>query len=97
MEEVLTRPKQSYVFDRKLTDEEVEALIENYDYDSEYEDDGGAIWDKFGNPTEATIRAMYEKRHDIGIGPMTLDEFDSLLDEWRKEADDEEADIPNVV
>ena len=30
-------------------------------------------------------------------GPMTLDEFNDLLDEWRKEADDEEAGIQNVV
>ena len=97
MEAVSERKKQNYKFDRKLTDEEIEELIENYDYDLECEDDGGAIWDKFGNPTEASIRTMYEGRHNIGIGPMTLDEFDSLLDEWRREADDEEADIPNVV
>lgn len=97
MEAITQRPKQSYKFDRKLTDEEIERLIEDYEYTPEYEDDGGAIWDKYGNPTEATIRAMYEGRHDIGTDPMTFDEFSSLLDEWREEANDEEADIPYVV
>ncbi len=93
MENVTEKKKQSYVFDRKLTDEEIEELIENYDYDPKYldpdYDDGGTelepVWDKFGNPTEATIRALYEKEHDIGTGPMTMDEFDSWLDELRAE------------
>ena len=93
MEAVMEKKKQSYVFDRKLTDEEIEELIENYDYDPKYldpdYDDGGTelepVWDKFGNPTEATIRALYEERHDIGTGPMTLYEFDAWLDELRAE------------
>ncbi|MBR1657814.1 MAG: hypothetical protein IJ697_05030 [Synergistaceae bacterium] len=97
MEAVLERPKQKYKFDRKLGDEEIEELVENYDYTPEYEDDDGEIWDRFGNPTEATIRARYEAVHGIGEGPMTLDEFDDLLDEWRREADDEEAQIQNVI
>ena len=83
MEAVITKPKQSYVFDRKLTDEEIEELIENYDYDPKYldpdYDDGGTelepVYDKYGNPTEATIRAMYEDRHDLTEGPMTIDEL----------------------
>ena len=87
MEAMLEKKKQSYVFDHKLTDEEIESLIENYDYDPKYldpdYDDGGTelepVWDKYGNPTEATIRAMYEDRHDIGSEPMTLDE---LFAEW---------------
>ena len=87
MDAVMTKKKQSYVFDRKLTDEEIEELIENYDYDPKYldpdYDDGGTelepVWDRFGNPTEATIRAMYESRHDIVSEPMTLDE---LFAEW---------------
>ena len=53
MENVTEKKKQSYVFDRKLTDEEIEQLIENYDYDPKYldpdYDDGGTelepIWD----------------------------------------------------
>ena len=87
MDAVLTRPKQSYKFDRKLSEEEIEELIENYDYDPKYldpdYDDGGTelepVYDRFGNPTEATIRALYEDRHDIGGEPMTLDE---LFAEW---------------
>ena len=87
MEATLTKKKQSYIFDRKLSDEEIDELIENYDYDPKYldpdYDDGGTelepVWDKYGNPTEATIRAMYEARHDIVSEPMTLDE---LFAEW---------------
>ena len=55
MDNVTEKKKQSYVFDRKLTDEEIEQLIENYDYDPKYldpdYDDGGTelepVWDKF--------------------------------------------------
>ena len=39
------------------------------------------MWDRFGNPTEATIRARYEVRHGIVDGPMTLDE---LFADWAK-------------
>lgn len=93
MEAMITRKKQSYIFDHKLTGEEIESLIENYDYDPKYldpdYDDGGnelePVWDKYGNPTEATIRAMYEDRHDIGER-MTYEEFDSWLDDMRAEA-----------
>ena len=75
---------------RKLTDEEIEALIENYDYDPRYLDpdyDDGKdlepIYDRFGNPTESTIMLMYEKRHGISAseGPMKLDEFKVWLDD----------------
>ncbi len=93
METVTERKKQSYKFDRKLTDEEIAQLIENYDYDPKYADPDyfdenepdEPIWDEFGNPTEATIRAKYEALHDIGERSMTLDEFDSWLDELREE------------
>ena len=57
MEALLTRPKQSYKFDRKLTEEEIEELVENYDYDPAVYDDGdfgdGILFDEYGNPTEA--------------------------------------------
>ena len=89
MEAVQTKKRQSYVFDRKLTDEEIEELIENYDYDPKYldpdYDDGGTelepAYDRFGNPMEALIRLMYEKRHGLVqySEPMTLDE---LFAEW---------------
>ena len=99
MEAVLTKPKQSYVFDRKLTDEEIHELIENYDYTPDYEDDG-VLWDKFGNPTESMIRWGYEKRHGLieYEGPFTMEEFGDWLDEVLAEADAEmatdEANIP---
>ena len=89
MEEVMTKPKQSYVFDHKLTDEEIEQLIENYDYDPKYldpdYDDGNTelelLHDRFGNPMEPLIRMWYERRHglDVYSEPMTLDE---LFAEW---------------
>ena len=73
MEEVMTKPKQSYVFDRKLTDEEIRRLIDDFDYDAwleDYENDDGTepepLWDRFGNPTRDTIAAKYEAEHDIG-------------------------------
>ena len=99
MDNVTEKKKQSYVFDRKLTDEEIEQLIENYDYDPKYldpdYDDGGSelepVWDKFGNPTEATIRALYEDRHDIGTGPMTLDELAADWEQMLAEVDYEES------
>ena len=54
MEAVMEKKKKSYVFDRKLTDEEIEELIENYDYDPKYldpdYDDGGTelepVWEE---------------------------------------------------
>ena len=75
MEAVLERPRTKWTAPtRKLTEEEIEELIENYDYDPkyldpDYDDDDSdevePIWDRFGNPTESTIRAMYESRHGI--------------------------------
>ena len=91
MEAILDNKKQSYTFDHKLKEDEIHELVENYDYDPEnYPDDGGKIWDEFGKPTESTICAMYEDKHDIGEGPMTLDEFHAWLHEVLFEDDDEE-------
>ena len=96
MEAVMTRPKQSYVFDHKLTDEEIEELIENYDYDPKYldpdyedSDDDGVLWDRFGNPTESMIRSKYEERYGLDDEKtMTLDElfaeWDNLYEETEK-------------
>ena len=93
MDNVTEKKKQSYIFDRKLTDEEIEQLIENYDYDPDnYPDDGGRIWDEFGNPTEATICARYEALHGITEGPFTPEEFSNWLDEVCAEADAEYED-----
>ena len=109
MAEVLTRPKQSYVFDHKLTDEEIDELVENYEYDPKYldpdydDDDDGILWDKFGNPTESMIRMKYEDMHGLAqySEPMTLDEFGGWLDEVRAEVEaekkDEEAGTPQQI
>ena len=92
MEATLTKPRQSYVFDRKLTREEIEELIENYDYDPHYYDDmdidaPDPMFDRFGNPTESTIRGEYEIRHGLLDGPYTLEELFAEFDNWRTEAD----------
>ena len=87
MEEVLTRPKQSYVFDRKLTDEEIRGLVENYDYSPYWNEDPDndegdvldPIYDKYGNPTESTIRTMYESLNGIGE-ETTLDDMLAWID-----------------
>ncbi len=73
--------------DRVLTDDEIEELIQTFDYES-YEKEAygnddyepAPIYDRFGNPTRDTIAALYESRHDIG-DDMTLEEF---FDEMRQ-------------
>ena len=85
-----TKKKQSYVFDRKLTDEEIHELVENYEYYPDFEDDG-VLWDKFGNPTESMIRWKYEVNHGLDevSEPMTFEEFSDWLDEVRAEVEEE--------
>ena len=82
MEAITEKKKQSYVFDRKLTDEEIHELVENYDYTPDFEDDG-VLWDKFGNPTESMIRWTYERNHGLDelSEPMTWEEFCDELQE----------------
>lgn len=80
MEAVLER-KKWVAPTRKLTAEEVEALIENYDYDPNW-DDGiddddyeiEPLYDKYGNPSESMIRSLYEDRHDLSE-VVTLEEL----------------------
>ena len=86
MNAVLDRPKTSWVKPtRKLTEEEIEELIENYDYNSsvyDEDDDSTAldpVYDIYGNPTESTIRALYESRHGIGE-ETTLNELLAWVD-----------------
>ena len=89
MEAVLTRPEQKYVFDHKLSQEEIQERVDNYDYDPKYADPdyfdenepAQPIYDVFGNPTEATIRALYEDEHDIGE---TFETSEDLFAEWDK-------------
>ncbi len=87
MEAILTKPRQSYVFDHKLTPEEIQELVDNYDYNpSIYDNDDdlgdGILFDKYGNPTESTIRTMYEEdTHDVGE---TFYSLDDLFADWDK-------------
>ena len=79
MEAVIERKNQSFLFDHKLTDEEIEEVLENWNYDPSYydEDDDSdvpaPVFDKYGNPTRETLDAMYEERHGIGY-VMTVEE-----------------------
>ena len=84
-------------FDRKLTDEEIDELLENYGYDPDYYAEDGSdtpreIFDRFGNPTRPTLDVMYEKKHGIAAseGPMTLDEFKVWFDDILAETEEEE-------
>lgn len=47
MEAVMEKKKQNYVFDRKLTYEEIHELVENYEYEPNFEDNG-VLWDGSG-------------------------------------------------
>ncbi|MBR0186909.1 MAG: hypothetical protein IJQ24_12855 [Synergistaceae bacterium] len=92
MEAVMEKKKQSYVFDRKLTDEEIHELVENYDYEPDFEDNG-VLWDRFGNPTESMIRWTYERNHGLDelSEPMTLEELAADWAQMLEEVDDEES------
>ncbi|MBQ9388723.1 MAG: hypothetical protein IJU07_00925 [Synergistaceae bacterium] len=87
MEALLERPTKTTKWvkpTRKLTEDEIEDLIENYDYDpSVYDDDDSTeldpIYDVYGNPTESTIRAIYEGEHGITTST-TLDELLDWID-----------------
>ena len=80
------------MFDRKLTDEEVHELVENYEYTPDFEDDG-VLWDKFGNPTESMIRWKYEENHGLDelSEPMTLEELAADWEQMLAEVEDEES------
>ena len=78
MEEVMTRRKW-VAPTRKLTAEEIQALVDNYDYDPNWDEEVGddysePIYDRFGNPTESTIRAFYESEHGL-CEEVTLEEL----------------------
>lgn len=86
------KEKQSYVFDRKLSDEEVRELIDNFDYEAysaaaDAEDyEPGPVWDRYGNPTVDTIAARYEVEHGL-TETMTIDEFFDWMRQMYEEAE----------
>ncbi len=91
MDTVLTKPEQSYKFGRRLTDKEIEELVESYEYDPYYdqneEREPEPMYDIYGNPTRDTIAAMYEMRHGITHDRMTLDEFHNWMTEMYEESE----------
>ncbi len=85
--------EKSYVFDHKLSEEEIEELLENFDYDTwlaEFDEDAEPEpnYDRFGNPTKDTLAGMYEDRHDLGVW-MTHDELMADFERMRAEVDNE--------
>ncbi|MBR0256750.1 MAG: hypothetical protein IJQ58_03350 [Synergistaceae bacterium] len=83
MKAVLTKPKKKLLtlpYTRKLTGEEIEALLDSWDYDphrfddDDYDDEIAPLFDEYGNPTVAMMDAFYEDRHDLGE-TVTLEEL----------------------
>ena len=90
MEAAATHEKPATVWkwkkpDHKLSPEEIEAILEHWDYNpdeaEQYEECNSKgiplIDDRFGNPTYGTFEAMYEARHGIYY-ELTLDELFSF-------------------
>ena len=87
MEAAATHEKPATVWkwkkpDHKLSPEEIEAIIEHWDYqpdnDGEFDEcnaDGISLLnDKFGNPTYGYFESVYEVRHGL-CKPMTLEDL----------------------
>lgn len=84
METILARPKNKNLtlpYTRKLTSEEIDKLLDNWDYDphrfdddDDYEDEISPIFDNYGNPTVEMMDALYEAEHDLGEA-VTLEEL----------------------
>ena len=74
-------------FTRKLTDDELGEIIDNWEYDpNRYDNDvedyePHPFYDEYGNPSVEHLDAIYEGQHGIGSEPMTLEE---LFAEWRQ-------------
>lgn len=82
---MLEKKKQNYVFDRKLTKEEIDELVRDFDYESYLADldedaDPEPSYDEYGNPLRDTLAWMYERDHDISYS-FSWDELDEILEE----------------
>ncbi len=69
---------------RKLTDEEIQELVENFDYDAYLEDfdedaDPEPVYDRYGNPTRDTLASLYEDLHGLTT-PVNLEELIAWAD-----------------
>ena len=70
---------------RKLTKEEIDELVRDFDYESYLADfdedaDPEPSYDEYGNPSRDTLAWMYERDHDISY-PFSWDELDEILEE----------------
>lgn len=86
MEATITRkkPLKTLPYTRKLTGEEIEELLKNWDYDphrfdDDDLDDPAPIYDQYGNPTVETMDALYEEEHGLGE-ETTIEELFAWVD-----------------
>lgn len=91
MVEILTTESGVRVlpFTSKLTGEEIEALLQEWEYDPHRFDDDdldtpAPIYDKYGNPTVETMDAFYESEHGLGE-ETTLEELFAWVDSLKED------------
>ena len=87
--------------DHKLTKEEIDELVRDFDYEgylADFDDnaDPEPSYDKYGNPSRDTLANMYEDMHDLGER-LTLEELFAECNEWRAEVDEERIYLPRTV
>ncbi|MBQ9433770.1 MAG: hypothetical protein IJU26_06090 [Synergistaceae bacterium] len=56
-----------------------------------------AFYDRYGNPTYGTLCALYEDEHDIGEGPMAIEELCKEINIWREDVDNEDSHTQDAV
>ena len=80
---------------RKLTKEEIDELVRDFDYEgylADFDEDADPepSYDEYGNPSRDTLAWLYEREHGLTKGGFTtMEEFRNFLDEVREEADAE--------
>lgn len=90
MVEILTTKSGVRVlpFTRKLTGEEIEELLKDWEYDPHRFDDDdldtpAPIYDQYGNPTVETMDAFYESENGL-CEETTLDELFGWVDSLKE-------------
>ena len=100
MEAALTR-KAWVKPTRKLTKEEIDELVRDFDYEgylADFDEDADPepSYDEYGNPSRDTLAGMYEDMHNLGER-LTLEELFEQFNEWRAEVDEERNYLPRTV
>ncbi len=70
---------------RKLTKEEIDELVRDFDYEgylADFDEDADPepSYDEYGNPSRDTLAFLYEREHNISY-PFSWDEVDEILEE----------------